>query len=69
MQPRRIEGGSAQVLLDDAFFDASQWLAELTERYRSHANYTAAVTQAASALAVQLLLLPVDVQAYITAAQ
>ena len=41
----------------------------LTERYGSHANYAAAVTQAANALAVQRLLLPADVQAYITAAQ
>jgi hypothetical protein len=41
----------------------------LTERYGSHANYVAAVTQAANALAVQRLLLPADVQAYITAAQ
>jgi hypothetical protein len=41
----------------------------LTERYGSHANYVAAVTAAANALAVQRLLLPADVQAYITAAQ
>jgi hypothetical protein len=41
----------------------------LTERYGTHANYVAAVTAAANALAAQRLLLPADVQAYITAAQ
>jgi len=41
----------------------------LTERYGTHAGYVAAVTAAANALAAQRLLLPADVQAYITAAQ
>jgi hypothetical protein len=41
----------------------------LTERYGTHAGYVAAVTAAANALAGQRLLLPADVQAYITAAQ
>jgi len=41
----------------------------LTERYGTHAGYVAAVTAAANALAAQHLLLPADVQAYITNAQ
>lgn len=41
----------------------------LTERYGSHAGYVGAVTASANALAAQRLLLPADVQAYITAAQ
>ena len=41
----------------------------LDERYGTHANYVAAVTAQANALAAQRLLLPADVQAYITAAQ
>jgi hypothetical protein len=41
----------------------------LTERYGTHAAYVAAVTAAANALAAQRLLLPADVQAYVTTAQ
>ena len=41
----------------------------LTERYGNHSGYVMAVTVAANALAQQRLLLPDDVQAYITAAQ
>jgi Alpha/beta hydrolase domain len=41
----------------------------LDERYGSHAGYVAAVTAAANALAAQRLLLPADVQTYITTAQ
>ena len=41
----------------------------LDERYGSHAGYVAAVTAAANTLAAQRLLLPADVQAYISAAQ
>jgi hypothetical protein len=41
----------------------------LDERYGSHAGYVAAVTAAANALAAQRLLLPADVQKYITTAQ
>jgi hypothetical protein len=41
----------------------------LTERYHNHSGYVAAVTASANALANQRLLLPADVQAYITAAQ
>lgn len=41
----------------------------LAERYGTHAGYVAAVTTAANALAAQRLLLPADVQAYISAAQ
>ena len=41
----------------------------LAERYGSHAGYVAAVTTAANALAAQRLLLPADVQAYISTAQ
>jgi hypothetical protein len=41
----------------------------LDERYGSHAGYVAAVTAQANALAAQRLLLPADVQAYITSAQ
>ena len=41
----------------------------LTERYGNHAGYVAAVTNAANALAAQRLLLPADVQNYITTAQ
>jgi hypothetical protein len=38
----------------------------LTERYGTHAGYVVAVTAAANALAAQRLLLPADVQAYVT---
>lgn len=41
----------------------------LAERYGTHSSYVAAVTAAANALASQRLLLPLDIQAYITAAQ
>jgi hypothetical protein len=41
----------------------------LTERYGNHSNYVAAVTAAVNTLVEQRLLLPVDVEAYITAAQ
>ena len=41
----------------------------LTERYGTHAAYVNAVTASANALAARRLLLPADVQAYITAAQ
>jgi hypothetical protein len=41
----------------------------LAERYGTHAAYVAAVTAAANALAAQRLLLPADVNAYITNAQ
>jgi hypothetical protein len=40
----------------------------LAERYGTHAAYVAAVTSAANTLAAQRLLLPADVQAYITTA-
>jgi hypothetical protein len=40
----------------------------LTERYTTHANYVTQVTTAANALAAQRLLLPADVQKYITTA-
>jgi len=39
------------------------------ERYMNHDNYVAAVTAAAQKLAQERLLLPADVQRYITAAQ
>lgn len=41
----------------------------LDERYGSHAGYVAAVTAAANNLAAQRLLLPADVQSYVTTAQ
>ena len=41
----------------------------LAERYGNHAGYVTAVTAAANALAAQRLLLPADVQNYITTAQ
>jgi hypothetical protein len=41
----------------------------LTERYGTHAAYVTAVTAAANALASQRLLLPADVQKYISTAQ
>ena len=41
----------------------------LVERYGTHAGYVAAVTAAAQALEAQRLLLPADVQTYITNAQ
>jgi hypothetical protein len=41
----------------------------LQERYRDHGDYVEAVTAAAQRLARQRLLLPADVQRYITAAQ
>ncbi|MFC0402820.1 alpha/beta hydrolase domain-containing protein [Paraburkholderia rhizosphaerae] len=41
----------------------------LTERYGTHAGYVAAVTAAAQALEAQRMLLPADVQTYITNAQ
>jgi hypothetical protein len=41
----------------------------LDERYGSHAGYVTAVTAAANNLAAQRLLLPADVQAYVTTAQ
>lgn len=41
----------------------------LAERYVNHAGYVAAVTTAAQALEAQRLLLPADVQTYITNAQ
>ncbi len=41
----------------------------LDERYGTHAGYVQAVTTSANTLAAQRLLLPADVQAYITAAQ
>jgi len=41
----------------------------LAERYGTHAGYVAAVTAAAQALEAQRLLLPADVQTYITNAQ
>lgn len=40
----------------------------LTERYGTHANYIAQVTAAANALQAQRLLLPADVQRYVTTA-